>query len=181
MSSVDTNRDISTVMEADSGPHILQSPLDINCELAIDFIEGHLQSQNVNINFDFSILTSLSNNAFLGKIAEMMLVPELTDCIAIAFFPILSDLVGRWAILGEEHREKIACALGRLVHVEPKLKRYNIQSLKLTCRHMQELLLREPSFLRVIASLTPETPPELLREQFPVLNFPESADTSQSM
>jgi hypothetical protein len=114
---------MSTIMETDERDSSHHLPLDMNCEDALDFIEAHLQSENVTFNFDFSTLTSLSNSAFLGKLSELLLFPELTDCITIAFYPILSDLVGRWTTLGEEYRERVACALGRLVHIDPHLKR----------------------------------------------------------
>ena len=124
VSSMETDNGPSTTMEIDQTPSPIHLPLNMNCEDAVSFIESHLQSQNVNFNFDFSVLASLSNSAFLGNLSELLLLPELTDSIAIAFFPILSDLVGRWTSLGQEYREQIACALGRLVHIEPKLKRY---------------------------------------------------------
>ena len=124
VSSMETDNGPSTTMEIDQTPSPIHLPLNMNCEDAVSFIESHLQSQNVNFNFDFSVLGSLSNSAFLGNLSELLLLPELTDSIAIAFFPILSDLVGRWTSLGQEYREQIACALGRLVHIEPKLKRY---------------------------------------------------------
>lgn len=121
----DNNNEMSTITETEhSNLSDHQSPLDINCEDAISYIQVHLQTHNVSTNINFSELTSVSNFGFLERVAEMMLSPELTDCIAIAFFPLIPDLVGRWTKLGEEHREKIACALGRLIHIEPKLNRY---------------------------------------------------------
>lgn len=121
----DNNKEMSSIMETEhSNLSGQQSPLDINCEDAISYIQSHLQTHNISTNINLSELTSVSNFAFLERVAEMMLSPELTDCIAIAFFPLVPDLVGRWTKLGEDHREKIACALGRLIHVEPKLNRY---------------------------------------------------------
>jgi hypothetical protein len=99
-----------------------KSSLDINCEDAIVYVINHVQSQNIpHVNLDFA---SLSNSTFLDKVSEMLLTPALTECIAIAFYPLLPDLVGRWAFLSDKRPERIACALGRLIHLEPKLKRY---------------------------------------------------------
>jgi hypothetical protein len=97
------------------------SPLSINCEDAVSFAADHFHSLGGG---ELPDLTDLSNSAFLDKISEMMLSPALTECTGISFYPILPCLVGRWANLGEGSTELIACALGRLVHIEPKLKRY---------------------------------------------------------
>ena len=115
-----------STMEMASTSSNITSPLDMNCEDAILFLSSHLQKKNLD-SFDVGDLTPLSNSAFLDKVSEMMLVPALTECLCIAFNPLLPDLVARWASLGEESTEAITCALGRLVHLEPKLKRYNPQ------------------------------------------------------
>ena len=99
------------------------SPLDMNCEDAISYMLDHVQARNLT-GVDMSQLSSLSNSAFLEKLSEMMLIPTLTECIGIAFHPVLPDLVGRWASLGNERTAEIVCALGRLVYYEPNLKRY---------------------------------------------------------
>jgi|SRR5579859_4698690 len=98
-------------------------PLGMNCEDAMSFVISHLQSQEGSTDVIFPDLSSLSNSAFLETIAEMMLTPSLTECIGIAFYPILPDLVGRWGTMGVEI-EKVACGLGRLIFLEPRLKRY---------------------------------------------------------
>jgi hypothetical protein len=97
------------------------SPLSINCEDAVSFLADHIYNLG---GPELPDLTALSNSAFLDKISEMMLSSALTECISISFYPILPRLVGRWANLGEGSTESVACALGRLIHVEPKLKRY---------------------------------------------------------
>lgn len=98
------------------------SPLDMNCEDAISYVLDHIQARNL-AGVGMSQLSSLSNFAFLEKLSEMMLIPTLTECIGIAFHPILPDLVGRWGSLGNERTAEIVCALGRLVYYEPNLKR----------------------------------------------------------
>lgn len=99
------------------------SPLDMNCEDAVSFMADHIYNLG---GFESPDLTALSNSAFLDKISEMMLSSALTECIGISLYPILPCLVGRWANLGDGSTESIACALGRLIHIEPKLKRYSL-------------------------------------------------------
>jgi hypothetical protein len=100
------------------------SPLGMDCERAITFITNHIQTHNIE-GVNISTLSNLSNSAFLDKLSEMMLNPVLTECIGIAFYPLLSALVGRWAVFGEAGVEAIACALGRLIYLEARLKRYH--------------------------------------------------------
>jgi len=105
-----------------SRPHNSEkSPLDMNCEDALSFIADRLQH---NVMQDLALLP---NSQFLDRIAEMMLTPSLTECIGIAFYPMLPDLVGRWAQFGHEACESMACGLGRLVYVQPRLKRYDFR------------------------------------------------------
>jgi hypothetical protein len=104
-----------------SGP----SPLEMDCDHAISFIENHVEKQNIH-GIDLSNWSALSNSEFLDKVSEMMLVPALTECVGTAFYPLLPALVGRWATIGEESIESIACAMGRLIYLEPRLKRYNL-------------------------------------------------------
>ena len=100
-----------------------RSPLEMDCENALAYISDHIQSRQLD-QIDFSTLRTLSNSAFLDTVSEMMLIPALTECIGIAFYPILPVLVGRWAGVKEAKVEVIACAMGRLIHLEPRLKRY---------------------------------------------------------
>jgi hypothetical protein len=97
-------------------------PLDINCELALSFIVDYIRSENFPSGIQLPDLTTLPNSIFLDKIAEMLLIPALTECISIAFYPILPVIVGRWAMSGDQV-ERIACAFGRILFLEPKLKR----------------------------------------------------------
>jgi hypothetical protein len=99
------------------------SPLNIGCEAAIAYVAQFIQSDECPLGIDLPDFSPLSNSQFLDKVAELLLIPSLTECVCIAFSPVLTDLVGRWATLGEKSVEKVACALGRLVHIEPKLKR----------------------------------------------------------
>jgi len=98
-------------------------PLDINCELAVSHIVQYIHSEECPPGIELPDFSSLSNLEFLDKVSELLLIPSLTECVCIAFFPMLPDLVGRWRGLGEEMIENVACALGRLIHIEPKLKR----------------------------------------------------------
>lgn len=100
------------------------SPLNINCEVAISHVAHFIQSDECPSGIELPDLSHLSNSEFLQKVSELLLLPSLTECICIAFFPVLTDLVGRWASLGDESIERVAGALGRLIHIEPKLKRY---------------------------------------------------------
>ena len=110
-------------MESASKESPYQSPLEMDCDNALAYISDHIQNGQVD-QIDFSTLQTLSNSAFLDKVSEMMLIPALTECIGIAFYPILPLLVGRWASVKEARVEVIACALGRLIYLEPRLKRY---------------------------------------------------------
>jgi hypothetical protein len=100
------------------------SPLDINCEDALSFVEDWLRARYSAEAGQMQEFSKIENSAFLDRVAEMMLLPELTDCVATAFLPLLPDLVGRWTALEDTWREKIACAMGKLIHFEPKLQRY---------------------------------------------------------
>jgi hypothetical protein len=100
------------------------SPLDMDCEAAVLHISQFIQSDDCPADIVLPDFSPLSNSEFLDKVAELLLIPSLTECVCIALFPVLTDLVGRWARLGEDNIRKVACALGRLVHIEPKLKRY---------------------------------------------------------
>jgi hypothetical protein len=98
------------------------SPLRINCDSALSYVMDYVRSENCLPEIELPDLTGLTNSVFLDKIAEMMLIPALTECISIAFYPILPDIVGRWTVFGDQV-ERIACAFGRVLHLEPKLKR----------------------------------------------------------
>lgn len=100
-----------------------RSPLSMDCENALAYMSEHFQNRQLDY-IDFSNLRTLSNPAFLDTVSEMMLIPDLTECIGIAFHPILPVLVGRWAGVKEARVEAIACAMGRLIYLEPRLKRY---------------------------------------------------------
>jgi hypothetical protein len=95
----------------------------MDCENALAYISDHIQNGQVD-EIDFSTPPTLSNSAFLDTVSEMMLVPALTECIGIAFYPILPVLVGRWVGVNEARVEAIASAMGRLIYLEPRLKRY---------------------------------------------------------
>ena len=97
-----------------------RSPLAMDCENALAYMSEHFQKRQL----DFSTHRTLSNSAFLDTVSEVMLIPDLTECIGIAFHPILPVLVGRWAGVKEARVEAIACAMGRLIYLEPRLKRY---------------------------------------------------------
>jgi hypothetical protein len=101
-----------------------RSALDINCEAAVSHVAQYMHSEECPPGIELPDFSSLSNFAFLDKLSELLLVPSLTECVCIAFFPILPDLIGRWRGLGDEFIEKVACALARLIHIEPKFKRY---------------------------------------------------------
>ena len=96
----------------------------MDCEDALSYITNYIQQRQIDQIIDFSTLQTLSNSAFLDKISELMLIPALTECIGIAFYPILPALVGRWTGVKEGNVEAVACALGRLIYLEPTLKRY---------------------------------------------------------
>jgi hypothetical protein len=101
------------------------SPLDMDCEAAVLHVSQFIQSSDdCPADIVLPDFSPLSNSEFLDKVAELLLIPSLTECVCIAFFPVLTDLVGRWARLGEDSIRKVACALGRLIHIQPKLKRY---------------------------------------------------------
>jgi len=146
-------------------------PLEINCEDAMNYVIDNLRNGNFT-NDILDNLNSLPNSAFLQQLSEMMLIPEFTECFAVAFYPILPDLVGRWARLTDHRLEQVACTLGRLIHIQPQLKRYILTiatvRLLLSFSYCQELLLCGPSFLRNIDHLTPSTASEELSEQLQV-------------
>lgn len=98
------------------------NPLDINCEVALSFIADYVRSENFPSEVQLSHFTTLSNSTFLDQIAELMLIPTLSECVSIAFYPILPAIVGRWAMSGDQV-DRIACAFGRVIFLEPKLKR----------------------------------------------------------
>src|SRR5579859_6173690 len=102
------------------------SPLDINCEVAISHVAQFIHSDECQSEVELLDFSHLSNSEYLKKVSELLLIPSLTECICIAFFPVLTDLVGRWASLGDDSIERVAGALGRLIHIEPKLKRYSL-------------------------------------------------------
>ena len=133
-----------------------KSPLNVDCETAIAFVMDYMKSENCPPGLEALDLTSLTNSAFLDKVSEMMLVPALTECIGIAFYPVLPDLVGRWALLGHKRTKQVAAGIARLIHLEPRLKRYTL-CLCFNLRYAQELILPEPSFLQNISHLTPES------------------------
>ena len=145
--------------------------LEINCEDAMNYVMDNLPNGKIT-NDILDNLNSLPNSAFLQQLSEMMLIPEFTECFAIAFYPILPDLVGRWARLADHQLEQAACALGRLIHIQPQLKRYILTiatvGLLLSFSYCQELLLSGPSFLRNIDNLIPSTASEELLEQLQV-------------
>lgn len=99
------------------------SPLEMDCEDALSYLTNYVKQRQID-QIDCSTLRTLSNSAFLDKISEMMLIPAFTECIGIAFYPILPALVGRWTGVKEGNVEAVACALGRLIYLEPTLKRY---------------------------------------------------------
>jgi hypothetical protein len=102
-------------------PH--RSPLEMDCDNALAYVSDHIQNRHLD-QVDFSTLRTLANAAFLDKVSEMMLIPALTECIGVAFYPLLPLLLGRWADVKEAKVEVIACALGRLIYLEPRLKRH---------------------------------------------------------
>jgi hypothetical protein len=96
----------------------------MDCDHAISYLENHIQVKHLE-GIDLSVMKTLSNQAFLDNVSEMMLVPALTECVAISFYPLLPALVGRWTLVKQGRIESIACALGRLIYLEPRLKRYS--------------------------------------------------------
>ena len=114
----------SKTMDTSLKPSLYESPLGINCEDAMLFVINHISSTEYSPEFEARDLTSLPNSAFLERVSEMMLIPALTECIGIAFYPVLPDLVGRWGLLGQGRTEQVACALARLIPFEPRLQRY---------------------------------------------------------
>ena len=103
-----------------------KSPLEMNCEDAISFIRDHVQQHPVLQDMEFPDFSPLTNFAFLDKVSQLLLVPELTECVGIAFQPLLPDLVGRWAGVETERTEDVSCALGRLIYLDPRLKRCSL-------------------------------------------------------
>jgi hypothetical protein len=120
MTADDREEDIPTMSTDTNAPQ--HSPLSINCDAAMSFVMDYVRSENCPPEIELPDLTDLTNSVFLDKIAEMMLIPALTECISISFYPILPDIVGRWPMFGDQV-ERIACALGRVLHLESKLKR----------------------------------------------------------
>ena len=104
--------------------------MDINTEDAVLYISNYIE-QNALERVDINSLPTpeSSNTAFLDRIAELLLLPSLTECVGIAFYPILPALVGRWTARREERLEWIACALARLLYLDSRLKRYRDYSL----------------------------------------------------
>lgn len=101
-----------------------KSPLGMNCEDAISYIKGHVQQQSARLqHLDIPDFSPLTNFAFLEQASQLLLIPELTECVAVAFHPLLPELVGRWAGVGLERTEDIAWALGRLIYLDSRLKR----------------------------------------------------------
>ena len=72
-----------------------RSLLDINVEDALSFIGSYIDKESIE-GVDVASLLPLSNAAFLDRISEMLLDPSLTECVGVAFHPILPALVGRW-------------------------------------------------------------------------------------
>jgi hypothetical protein len=122
---MEDSQEDSKAIEMHSNASQTGSPLDMNCEDAMSFIITYIQSENFTPGIAIPDLTSLSNSAFLDSVAEMLLTPALTEYVGIAFYPVLPDLIGRWTLLGQERREQVASAMGRLIHFEPRLKRYH--------------------------------------------------------
>ena len=100
-----------------------RSLLDINVEDAVSFMGSYIDKESVE-GVDVTSLPPLSNAAFLDRISELLLLPSLTECIGVAFLPILPALVGRWMEQREERLEWIACALARLLYLDSRLKRF---------------------------------------------------------
>ena len=100
-----------------------QSPLEMNFEDAIAYITAHAKPLPHLRQTEFPDFSPLTNFAFLEQVSQLLLVPQLTECIGIAFHPVLPDLVGRWAGVEVERTEDVACALGRLIYLDPRLKR----------------------------------------------------------
>lgn len=98
--------------------------LDMNCEDAISYIKDCVQQQGARLqHIELPDFSSLTNFAFLEQVSQLLLVPELTECVGISFHPLLPELVGRWAGVELERTEQVACALGRLVYLDSRLKR----------------------------------------------------------
>jgi hypothetical protein len=106
------------------------SLLDLNTEDSVSYIKNYIE-QNALEGVDIDSLPppESSNTAFLDRIAELLLLPSLTECVGIAFYPILPALVGRWTARREERLEWIACALARLLYLDSRLMRYHDHSL----------------------------------------------------
>src|SRR5436190_6552068 len=102
---------------------VQQSPLNMDCESAILFVKNHIQNHKIG-GVHLLNMSMLSNTAFLDQVSEMLLIPALTENVGIAFHPLLPALVGRWAVVKDRGVEEIACAFGRLIYLEPRLKRY---------------------------------------------------------
>jgi hypothetical protein len=123
--TMEDSQEDSKVIEMPSTASQTGTPLEMNCEDAISFIISYMQSENFTPGIAIPDFTSLSNSALLDSVAEMLLTPALTDCVGIAFYPLLPDLIGRWTLLEQARREEVASAMGRLIHFEPRLKRYH--------------------------------------------------------
>ena len=99
-------------------------PLEMNCEDAVAYLAEYIERHPVLRQREVPDFSAATNNfAFLETLSRLLLVPELTECIAIAFYPVLPDLVGRLAEVEMDRTEEVACALGRLVYLDPRLKR----------------------------------------------------------
>jgi hypothetical protein len=147
-----------------------QFPLEMNCEDAIELVTERIRSVGEGHRIDLDQLelpdfSSLSNAGLLQKLSELLLIPPLTECLAIAFYPLLTDLVGRWEI-SERTRVSVACALGRLIYIEPKLERCCLINLDSDARYVQEFVLQHPFFLNDYFQLIHVHPWEELPSQF---------------
>jgi hypothetical protein len=151
-----------------------KSPLEMNCEDAVSFIRDYVQQHPRIQDTEFPDFSPLTNFAFLDKVSQLLLVPELTECVGIAFHPLLPELVGRWAGVELERTEDVACALGRLIYLDPRLKRCPLFLVggEANYRYAQELLLERPSFLGCIAHLTPTSISGNTWDNIPVSYFP---------
>ena len=127
MMDEDSQEDPSAV-EVPSNVSFHSSPLNMDCESAILFVKNHNQIHKIE-GLNLSNMSMLSNAAFLDQVSEMLLIPALTENVGIAFHPLLPALVGRWAVVKDRGVEEIACAFGRLIYLEPRLKRFHRLSL----------------------------------------------------
>src|SRR5205814_7210064 len=75
-----------------------QSPLQMDCGHALSCLENHIQMKRL-AGIDLSAIKTQANDIFLDSMSEMMLIPALTECIAVYFYPLLPALVGRWTLL----------------------------------------------------------------------------------